>query len=112
MESRDVQQVALLALLQRESGADAAEMVDGVVATIRERQGLQRTVRTLTAQGRLSRTILTVLPFVSLAFLTLIDSEYVEPLYTTTIGVALSISAILMVITGSLVIKRIVEFEI
>ena len=112
MDSREVEQVALLALLQRESGADAAEMLDGVVTTIRERQGLQRTVRTLTAQGRLSRTILSLLPVVTFALLVAVNSEYVEPLWTSTIGVMLSVLAIAMVITGSLIIKRIAEFEI
>ena len=112
MESRDVEQLALLALLQREAGADAAEMLDGVVATIRERQGLRRTVRTLTAQGRLSRTILTGLPIVVLGVLLLTNRDYLEPLHASTIGQVLSIGAVLSVIAGSFVIKRIVDFEI
>lgn len=112
MDNRDVQQVALLALLQRESGADAAEMLDGVVATIRERQELRRTVRTLTAQGRLSRTILTALPVVVLLGLTATNPDYVDPLYHTSIGRTLLIAAVAMIIAGSLAIKRIVNFEV
>ena len=112
MESRDVEQVALLALLQREAGADAAEMLDGVVESIRERQKLRRTVRTLTAQGRLSRTILSVLPVFTFAFLMSTNPDYVDPLLNTGIGRILIGVSVLMVIAGSLVIKRIVEFEI
>ena len=37
MRNRDVEQVALLARLHRETGADAAEMLDRVVGTVRER---------------------------------------------------------------------------
>ena len=112
MDSRDVEQVALLALLQREAGADAAEMLDGVVTTIRERQELRRTVRTLTAQGRLSRTILTALPVVVLLGLTATNPDYVDPLYDTGLGRILLVAAVAMIIAGSLVIKRIVTFEI
>ncbi len=112
MESRDVEQVALLALLQREAGADAAEMLDGVVESIRERQKLRRTVRTLTAQGRLSRTILTALPIFTFAFLMASNPDYVDPLLNTGIGRVLIGLGVLMVIAGSLVIKRIVDFEI
>lgn len=112
MDNRDVDQVALLALLQREAGADAAEMLDGVVTTIRERQELQRTVRTLTAQGRLSRTILTALPVVVLLGMTATNPDYVDPLYDTGLGRGLLIAAVAMIIAGSLAIKRIVNFEI
>jgi tight adherence protein B len=112
MDSRDVEQIALLARLQREAGADSAEMLDQVVSTIRERQELQRTVRTLTAQGRLSRWILSALPVVVLIGLTIMSRDYVDPLYSTSTGKALLVLGALMVTAGSLVIKRIVNFKI
>jgi tight adherence protein B len=112
MESRDIEQVALLALLQREAGADAAEMLDGVVESIRERQKLRRTVQTLTAQGRLSRTILSLLPVGTFGFLMATNPDYVDPLLNTDTGRMLIVVGALMVIAGSLVIKRIVEFDI
>jgi tight adherence protein B len=112
MRSRDLGQVAMLTLLQRETGADAAEMLDRVVATIRERQTLRRMVRGLTAQGRLSRTILTALPVVVLAALTTVNPTYVRPLYETGTGHVLLALAAVMVVTGSVVIQRIVKFEV
>ena len=112
MQNRDVEQVALLARLQREAGANAAEMLDRVVDTIRERQALRRSVRTLTAQGRMSRWILTGLPVVVLAGLTLTNKTYVEPLFNTGIGRFLMLVSLLMLVAGSLLIKRIVNFEI
>jgi tight adherence protein B len=98
--------------MQREAGANAAEMLDRVVETIRERQELKRTVRTLTAQGRLSRWVLTILPLAVLLFLTLTNRTYVDPLYSTGLGNVLLGAAVVMVVLGSLVIKRIVEFRI
>ena len=44
--------------LQREIGSNAAEVLDRVVETVRERMELRRLVRTLTAQGRMSRWVL------------------------------------------------------
>ena len=64
MANRDIEQVALLAELQRTSGGNSAEILDTVVETIRERAELRRLVRTLTAQGRMARWILTALPIV------------------------------------------------
>jgi tight adherence protein B len=112
MDSRDVDQVALLARLQREAGADAAEMLDGVVVTIRERQELRRTVRTLTAQGRLTRVILSGLPVVILLGLLATNPDYLDPLFNTNSGRTLAAAAVAMVVMGSLAIKRIVDFDI
>ncbi len=112
MHSREVEHVSLLARLQREAGADAAEMIDQVVATVRERQELRRTVQTLTAQGRLAQLILSILPPAALFLLTVTNPPYVEPLFHTSIGhVVLGISA-LLVLMGSLVIKRIVAIKV
>jgi tight adherence protein B len=112
MENREVEHVALLAKLQRETGADAGEMVDQVVATVRERQELRRLVRTLTAQGRLSQLILSLLPIGSLLFLTVAYGDYVDPLYNTSGGnIVLGIAAVL-VICGALAIRKIVSFKV
>lgn len=112
MDNRDVEHVSLLARLQREAGADAAEMVDQVVTTVRERQELRRTVRTLTAQGRLAQLILSMLPPAALLLLSVTNPPYVEPLFETSIGhVVLATSAVLVVL-GSLVIQRIVTIKV
>ena len=112
MESRDLEQVALLAELLRTTGGNAAEVLDVIVATVRERADIRRLVRTLTTQGRLARWILTALPIVAgLAFWAL-QPEIVGPMWQSTFGqVALLIAAV-MVASGSLVIQRIIEIEV
>jgi len=112
MTNRDLQQVALLSELQRTAGGNAAEVLDTVVETIRERADIRRLMRTLTAQGRMARWILTGIPIVVAAFLTLVQPDVMHPLYTTVGGhIALTIAA-LMVVAGSLVIQRIVDIEV
>jgi tight adherence protein B len=111
MENREVEHVALLARLQREVGSDAAEMVDQVVATVRERQELRRTVRTMTAQGRFAQLVLSVLPVVALLLLTVTNRPYVEPLYTTSGGHIVLVLAALLVVAGSLVIRKIITIK-
>ena len=112
MASRDLHQVALLSELQRTSGGNAAEVLDTVVETIRERAEVRRLLRTLTAQGRMARWILTALPVAVAALLTLIQPDVMRPLFTTTAGfLALTIAG-LMVVAGSFVIQRIVDIEV
>ena len=112
MENDDLDQVALVAALQRRTGGNMAEVLDRVTDTIRERFELRRMVQTLTAQGRLSRWVVTALPVVLLAAITLLNPSYVDPLFSTTAGRVMLIGAIAMVVGGSLVIKRIVDIKL
>jgi tight adherence protein B len=112
MRSRDFEHVALVAALQRETGGNTAEVIDRVTETIRERLDLRRLVRTLTAQGRLSGWIVSALPIALLVIVSLINPHYIHPLFHRTAGVvALGLGAV-MLVTGFLVIRRIVNIRV
>jgi len=112
MDSRELEQVALVAALQRETGGNTAEVLDRVTETIRERFELRRTVKTLTAQGRMSRWVLTSLPLFLLVVITLINPSYMHILYSSTGGKVLLVMSAISVTAGSLVIKRIVNIKV
>jgi tight adherence protein B len=112
MASRDLDQVALLAELQRTAGGNAAEVIDTVVETLRERADLRRLVRTLTAQGRLARWVLSALPPAAAAVLLLLQPTAVLPLFQTGVGQVLLVIAALLVISGSLVIQKLVTIKV
>ena len=112
MESRELEQVALVAAVQRNSGGNTAEVLDRVTETIRERFELRRTVRTLTAQGRLSRWVVSLLPVFLLVVITLLNPSYMHTLYSSGAGKIALVFATAMVISGSLVIKRIVNIKV
>jgi tight adherence protein B len=112
MKCRDLEQVALLAELQRTTGGNAAEVLDVVVGTVRERADIRRLVRTLTAQGRMARWILTAMPVVVAVFGFLIQPDIMWGFVQSTGGqVALVIAAVL-VTAGSLMIQKIVDIEV
>jgi tight adherence protein B len=112
MQSRDVDQVALVARLQRQAGTNAAEVIDQVSANIRGRMDLERLVRTLTAQGRMARWIVSLLPVFLFGAMYVLNKEYLAPLWQTTEGKLGLVVAAIMICTGSFVIKKIVEIEV
>jgi tight adherence protein B len=112
MDSRELEQVALVGALQRETGGNTAEVLDQVTDTIRERFELQRTVQTLTAQGRMSRWVLTALPIFLLLAITVINPGYMSVMYGSTGGKVVLVLSGISVICGSLVIKRIVNIKV
>ncbi len=112
MDSRDVQQIALVSQLQRDTGGNMAEVLDRVTESLRRRDELRRMVLGLTAQGRLSRWVVTALPIFLLLVITVVNPTYVDPLYNTPLGrLMLGVGAVLMIV-GSLVIKKIVDFKV
>ena len=112
MESTDLEQVILVSRLQRETGGNTAEVLDQVADTARERSELRRLIQTLTAQGRMSRWIVTALPIFLLVLVSMLNPGYTEPLFETGDGrMALGVGAFLLVM-GSLAIKRIVTIRV
>jgi tight adherence protein B len=112
MRSTDLEQVALVAALQRETGGNSAEVLDRVAETVRERAALRRLVRTLTAQGRMARWIVSALPVALLLVISIINPAYSRPLFDRTAGQIILFIAAVMVISGSLVIRRIVNIRV
>jgi tight adherence protein B len=112
MDSRDLGQVALVAALQRETGGNTAEVLDRVTDTIRERFQLRRLVRTLTAQGRMSRWVVSALPVGLLLIISALNPSYERPMFTTSTGRVLLIIATTLIVSGSLVIRKIVNIKV
>jgi tight adherence protein B len=112
MSSRDLEQVALLAELQRTAGGNAAEVLETVIRTLRERADLRRLIRTLTAQGRMARWILAALPIFVGAAMWLVQRDVMRPLLTTGGGQIAILVAACMVVAGSLVIQKIVTIDV
>ncbi len=112
MASRDLEQVSLVAALQRQTGANSAEVLDRVSETVRERSELRRMVKALTAQGRMARWIVSLLPVALLVVLTVLNADYTKPLFTHPVGRILLFFAAVMVVSGSLVIKRVVNVKV
>jgi tight adherence protein B len=112
MDSEDLNHVALVATVQRETGGNAAEVLERVVDSIRERVSIRRLVRTLTAQGRFGGIVVTSLPPFVLLALTVLNPSFMRPLYETTTGNVVLLLATLLVIAGWAVIRKIITFKV
>ena len=112
MQNRDLEQVALVAAVQSETGGNAAEVLDRVTDSIRERQELRRLIRTLTAQGRLARWIVSLLPIVLIIAIGLISPDYMHPMFTHSSGLMALFFGACLIAGGSVVIGKIVDIEV
>jgi tight adherence protein B len=95
-------------LVAHDSGGNLAEVVGNLAHTIRERFKLHREVKVLTAQGRLSGMILTVLPFLVGATMYFLNPIYFAPMIAAPAGHWMLAYALVSVLLGHLLIRRLV----
>jgi tight adherence protein B len=107
MQDPDMEQVALIAALNRRSGSNVSEALDRVAEGARERADMRREIKALTAQAKMSSSVLTALPGVLLLGLVLISPVYAYPLLHTTVGKVLLGVGATMVFCGWKVLKKI-----
>lgn len=112
MGNKDLAWAVVAIRVQREVGGNLAEVLTNTVNTIRERESLQRHVRALSAEGRLSAWVLLALPVFLLAFMILFRGAYLRPLYTHPIGIAMSVIGVALVLVGGIWLKRLVKVEV
>jgi tight adherence protein B len=109
--SKNLDFVITAVTIQRQVGGSLAGIFDMVADAVRQRQQFARKIRSLTAMGRMSAYVLIGLPFFIAGSITLLNPEYMDPLYHTSTGHTLIIGMVVMMVFGSLILKKIVSFK-
>ncbi|MDP4182890.1 MAG: type II secretion system F family protein [Bacillota bacterium] len=112
IKSDDLELVVIAVLIQRQIGGNLAEILDNISSTIRERVKIKGEVKTVTAQGRASGFIISILPVGLGLILFVINREYMMGLFTDPIGIMILVFSVMMELIGIYFISRIVKIEI
>ncbi|QDU64612.1 Bacterial type II secretion system protein F domain protein [Planctomycetes bacterium Pan216] len=99
-------------IIQRQTGGDLAEILDKIGYVIRERFKIMGMVKALTGEGRLSGVVLLALPFGLLLLMMQISPTYIRLLWTHPMGQKMSVFAIISMIFGALLIRKIVNIKV
>jgi len=108
----DLKFFVISVIIQRETGGNLAEILDNIAHLIRERFKLFGRIRVLAAQGKLSAAILVALPFVVALGLSFVNPKYIGTLSTDPLGRILVIFALIMMIFGIFVMKRMIAIKV
>jgi tight adherence protein B len=111
MGSKNFEFVMSAVTIQRQVGGSLAGLFDMVADTVRQRHQFQRKIKGLTAMGRASAYVLVGLPFVVFFAISVIDRDYMDPLFETSTGHKLIIATFVMMALGSTILKKIVSFK-
>ena len=118
--SEDLDLIITAVNIQREVGGNLAEVLDTISFTIRERVRIKGEIRIMTAQGRLSGWIISLLPIALAFILFLINGEYMEQLWIQEAPMVGPIpcgwivigACLIMMAIGIYAIQRIVDIEV
>src|SRR5207248_6728214 len=98
--------------VQREIGGNLAEILDTLAETVRDRDGIRRQVRALSAEARLSMKIMVALPPLLVLYMLAVNPDYMRLLWTTTAGwVMIGVGAVLMV-AGVPIMRKLVKIRV
>jgi tight adherence protein B len=97
--------------IQRQVGGSLAGLFDMVADTVRQRQQFARKIKGLTAMGRMSAYTLVGLPFFIAFAISVLNRQYMEPLFHTSTGHKLIVIGLFMMTIGSLMLRKIVSFK-
>ena len=110
--SLDFEWTVMAIRLQRQVGGNLAEVLSTVSQTIRDRYSLKRQIKALSAEGRLSSLILSILPVLLFAALLIFNPLFLRPLFTTRVGIMLIAGSVVLMIVGVFWLKKITQIKV
>jgi len=99
-------------LVQKETGGNLAEILGQISSVIRGRFRLERKIRTLSAEGKLSAWILALVPIVLFGVITVTTPDYLPTLTQDPFGQKLIMAGGVMAVIGILWIRKIIRIDV
>jgi tight adherence protein B len=107
--SRDLRIFVTGVLIQKDTGGNLPDVMDRIVAVIRDRVRIQGDVRIHTAQGRLTGWILCLLPVVLLLVINAMSPDYSRILLHDVTGRKLLYTGVALLAMGAISIRQIIR---
>jgi tight adherence protein B len=112
LPNHELEIVVQAILAQKKSGGNLAVLLETMEETIRGRVRILEELHTLTAQGRMSSWIITLLPVGLALYLSLVNRVYFAPMLEHPLGWMMLFLASVSIIIGWVVIQKIIRIEV
>lgn len=108
----DVQMFVTSVNILKESGGNLSETFQTINTTIRERQKVEKKIQALTTQGITQGVIITLVPFLLMAVMFMVQPDFISPMFNTTLGLVFLFVMLSLQVIGGLVIKKVVTIKV
>ncbi len=109
VDSMDLRYFVGAVLIQTDAGGNLAELMENIAKVIRSRLNFKSKVRSLTAMGRITTSIMIIVPVLAFFALMLVRRDYETALLDTSIGRTMLISGIVFVLLGAFSMKKMIR---
>ena len=109
VDSLDLKYFVSAVLIQQETGGNLAELMDNIAKVIRSRLNFKAKVRGLTAMGRISTTIMIIVPIIAFFLLMLVAHQYEKALVQTPVGRTMLMAGVVCVLIGGYLLKKLIN---
>jgi tight adherence protein B len=111
MPLAEVRFFAIVIAIQQQSGGNLSEVLGNLSGVLRDRKRLQGKVRALSAEAKASAAVLGALPFIVMILVYITTPAYISLLWNTRFGQFLLACAGVWMMTGILVMKKMINFK-
>ncbi len=110
--SEDLHMTVTAIQINYEVGGNLAEVLQTISETIRDRLRLTRMIRAVTAQQRMTGTILILLPFILGAILMVLNPSYMMAMFQPGWPLLIPAYAVSSVLIGALIMRQMMRLEV
>lgn len=108
----DLRFFVIAVVIQRETGGNLSELLANISVIMRDRIKLLDQIKVLSAEGRMSAWILSLLPFAVAFMIQLTNPTFLAVLYTTAKGQKIAAISLSMMAVGVFVMSRIIRIRV
>ncbi len=108
----EVQFLAIVMAIQSKTGGNLSEALNNLSKVLRDRKKMKAKIRSVSQEAKSSAAIIGSLPFCIIGALAVLNPEYLMPLIDTKAGNVMLIGSGLWMLTGCLVMKKMINIDI
>ena len=112
MPLAEVNFLAIVMAIQAKTGGNLSEALGNLSKVLRDRKKMKAKIRAVSQEAKSSAAIIGSLPFIIMGALTVLNPEYLNPLFYTRMGNILIIGSGIWMGIGVLVMRKMINFEI
>ncbi len=108
----EVNFLAIVMAIQRETGGNLAEALSNLSRVLRDRKKMKQKIKAVSQEAKASAAIIGALPFVIIGGMAILNPGYLDPLWHTRIGNILVVVSAVWMTMGVLVMRKMINFKI
>ncbi len=112
MPISEVNFLAIVMSIQSKTGGNLSEALSNLSRVLRDRKKMKQKVRAISQEAKSSAAIIGALPFVIMGALTLLNPNYLNPLFDTQFGNMLLIGSGVWMSIGVIIMRQMINFDI